>query len=301
MTVTPCPRYEHLYFSACVAAGRLAAANPGLEILLIEQGPNNLGEPTVVTPGLFMTHLAPDSKTALFWQGNKGSGLNDRAPVVASGGVLGGGSSINFMMYARASASDFDDWNTPGWGSKDLIPLLKKLETYHVAPGRDTHGYNGPVNVSYSNYCAPIAQEFLDAHVRKGVPLVEDMMDTKTGYGCQRLPKYIDPITNYRQDAAHRYIHPQANNKSLHILTKTKAVRVVFEGTKAIGVEVVANKAQVPDADETDPRSCFSAVASAAHNDSPNSGSRLWLTCQALVVNTKITPPRVPSSISPTI
>ncbi|KAG8725934.1 hypothetical protein FRC12_023875 [Ceratobasidium sp. 428] len=250
--------------AACVAAGRLAAANPGLEILLIEQGPNNLGELTVVTPGLFMTHLAPDSKTALFWQGNKGDGLNDRAPVVASGGVLGGGSSINFMMYARASASYV----------LCLVAYEQGLETYHVAPGRDTHGYNGPVNVSYSNYCAPIAQAFLDAHVRKGVPLVEDMMDTKTGYGCQRLPKYIDPTTNHRQDAAHRYIHPQANNKSLHILTKTKAVRVVFEGTKAIGVEVVANKAQVPDVDETEPRSFFSAVASVAHNDSPNLGSR---------------------------
>ncbi|KAG9116045.1 hypothetical protein FRC07_007492 [Ceratobasidium sp. 392] len=237
--------------AACVAAGRLAAANTGLEILLIEQGPNNLGEPTVVTPGLFITHLVPDSKTALFWQGNKDDALNGRAPVVASGGTLGGGSSINFMMYARASASDFDDWNTPGWSSKDLVPLLKKLETYHVAPGRDTHGYDGPINVSYSGYYSPTAQEYLDACVRGGVPLVEDIMDTKTGYGCQRLPKYIHPTTGHRQDAAHRYVHPQAHNKNLRVLTKTKVVRVVFEGTKAIGVEVIGNKAQIPDVDQT--------------------------------------------------
>ena len=35
------------------------------------------------------------------------------------------------MMYTRASASDYDDWKTvyenPGWGSNDLIPLLRKV------------------------------------------------------------------------------------------------------------------------------------------------------------------------------
>ena len=35
------------------------------------------------------------------------------------------------MMYTRASASDYDDWKTvyenPGWGSDDLIPLLRKV------------------------------------------------------------------------------------------------------------------------------------------------------------------------------
>ncbi|KAG9116349.1 hypothetical protein FRC07_007479, partial [Ceratobasidium sp. 392] len=53
---------------------------------------------------------------------------------------------------------DFDDWNTPGWGSKDLIPLLQKLETYHPAPGRDTHGYDGPIHISYSDYYSTTAQ-----------------------------------------------------------------------------------------------------------------------------------------------
>ncbi|KAG8770575.1 hypothetical protein FRC12_004179 [Ceratobasidium sp. 428] len=50
--------------AACVAAGRLAAANPELEILLIEQGPNNFNDPTVTTPALWMSHLTPASKSA---------------------------------------------------------------------------------------------------------------------------------------------------------------------------------------------------------------------------------------------
>lgn len=51
--------------AACVAAGRLAKANPNLKILLIEGGGNNFQNPTVVNPAVYLTHLKPDSKTAL--------------------------------------------------------------------------------------------------------------------------------------------------------------------------------------------------------------------------------------------
>ncbi|KAG8700332.1 hypothetical protein FRC09_006017 [Ceratobasidium sp. 395] len=242
--------------AACAAAGRLAAANPGLEILLVEQGPNNFNEPTVYIPAMVLAHLVPDSKSTLFWQGNKSDKIGGRGPIVASGGVLGGGSSVNFMMYARPAASDLEDWNTAGWGAEDLIPLMRSLmvlqiETYHLSPGGDTHGSTGPVHVSYSNYYSPVSQEYLDVIVHRGVPLVEDLMDTRTGHGCQRLAKYIHPTTCRRQDAAHCYVHSQANNKSLHVLTKSKVTRVVFDGTKATGVEVIANKDQTPDADQT--------------------------------------------------
>jgi choline dehydrogenase-like flavoprotein len=68
------------------------------------------------------------------------------------GGMLGGGSSINFMMYTRAQGVDFDSWATPGWAAEDMIPLCKKLETYHPKDGekvdRSKHGFDGPVHVS---------------------------------------------------------------------------------------------------------------------------------------------------------
>jgi alcohol oxidase len=51
--------------AACVAAGRLAKANPDLKILLVEGGRNNLNDPTVVNPAVYLSHLAPDSQTAI--------------------------------------------------------------------------------------------------------------------------------------------------------------------------------------------------------------------------------------------
>ncbi|KAJ1301180.1 hypothetical protein OPQ81_003591 [Rhizoctonia solani] len=236
--------------SACVAAGRLAAANPELDILVVEQGPNNFQDPMIMTPALFLNNLAPDSKKAIFWKGNKSEAANGREAIVPSGGMLGGGSSINFMTYVRAAASDYDDWNTPGWSSKDLIPLLQKIETYHITPGQKTHGYNGPIHISYADYFAQLAEEYLDVCVKRGIPMAEDLMDLCTGHGCGRSAKYIHPETGHRQDAAHRYIHTQSGNKRLHIMTKTLVIRVLFDGTKAIGVEVIGNKNQDKDADQ---------------------------------------------------
>ncbi|KAK0110181.1 hypothetical protein ONS95_002832 [Cadophora gregata] len=84
--------------AGCVVAGRLTTADPNLEILVIEGGPNNFHDPRIVNPGVALHNIFPGSTTARFWQGEKSEHLAGRAPVVQSGGILGGGSSINYMM-----------------------------------------------------------------------------------------------------------------------------------------------------------------------------------------------------------
>jgi alcohol oxidase len=113
--------------AACVAAGRLARADPNLSILLVEGGPNNHNDPTITNPAMYLVHLLPTSKTTLFYEANAEEALNGRKAVVPAGGCLGGGSSINFMMYTRAQGCDFDDWDTKGWTAKDLLPLMKRV------------------------------------------------------------------------------------------------------------------------------------------------------------------------------
>ncbi|CAE6384133.1 unnamed protein product [Rhizoctonia solani] len=229
--------------SACVAAGRLAAANPELHVLLVEQGPNNFQDPTVLTPALFMDHLAPDSKHAIFWKGNKSEAAKGREAIVPTGGILGGGSRYVTLRYGFKLKLQM----------KGNLPenLDSQIETYHVAPGRDTHGYDGPIHVSYGDHFAQVAQEYLDVCTKRGIPKVEDLMDLYTGHGCARLAKYIHPETGHRQDAAHRYIHGQSGNKRLHVMTKTLVKRILFDGTKAAGVEVIGNKNQDKDANQT--------------------------------------------------
>jgi alcohol oxidase len=96
------------------------------------------------------------------------------------GGILGGGSSINFMMYTRAQGCDFDSWKTPGWEAKDMLPLCKKLETFHQdEPGidRSKHGYNGPIHISDGGYRGKSELQFIDTIKKMGMQEIVDLQD----------------------------------------------------------------------------------------------------------------------------
>ena len=110
-----------------MVAGRLALADPSLSILLIEAGKNNYQEPTVRNPILFLTHLAPGSNTVRFYKAKPSGHLLGREAILPAGSILGGGSSINFMLYTRAQGVDFDSWETKGWYQDDMLPLLNKV------------------------------------------------------------------------------------------------------------------------------------------------------------------------------
>ena len=168
--------------AACVAAGRLAKARPDLKILLVEGGANNFENPTVVNPAVYLSHLAPDSKTALvrpfllsqytrlignsqFYKSKASKHLGGREAIVPMGGILGGGSSINFMMYTRAQGVDFDSWNQEGWAAKDILPLANKLETYHPKHeeiDQSKHGHDGPIHISDGGYRGKSENDFID-------------------------------------------------------------------------------------------------------------------------------------------
>ena len=122
-------------------ASRLAEADRNLSILLIEQGPNNYGMPDVVHPALYPRNLFPSSKITLFWQTKKSPQLAGRSPIVPSGGTLGGGSAINWLVYTRAQRSDFDSWKTPGWSADELLPFLKKVGLLLAHPYRSIADY----------------------------------------------------------------------------------------------------------------------------------------------------------------
>ncbi|APA05685.1 hypothetical protein SS1G_01984 [Sclerotinia sclerotiorum 1980 UF-70] len=253
----PIPQTVDIIFAgggtaACVAAGRLAKANPALRILLVEGGKNNFEDPSVVTPVVFLSHLAPGSKTALFYKSQPSPHLNNREAIVPAGGLLGGGSSINFLMYTRAQSIDFDSWNTPGWSAKDMLEMWKKLETYHPegAVDREKHGYDGPVHVSDGGFRGKSGDVFLETVKKMGHEEVADLQDGDTcGWG--KWHRYVS-LSGRRQDSAHTYIHPLRQSGSypnLHILTESKVVRVLFDSSsppRAIGIEYVPNSDYQP-------------------------------------------------------
>jgi alcohol oxidase len=236
--------------AGCLIAGRLAKANPSLEILVVESGIDTKDNPQITTPAIYLANIAPGSNTATFYKSKPSEHLAGREAVVPMGGCLGGGSSINFMMYTRAQGVDFESWDTPGWSPKELLPLLKKTETYHVDEpdiDKSVHGYEGEFNVSRGTFTAKAFQDdWINASKSIGLKEVSDTQDLKEGDAVQRWLMWVDPKTGNRQDVPHRLIHPllEAGNTKLKVLTECLVERVIFDGDKAVGIEYVPNKKQ---------------------------------------------------------
>ncbi|KAJ7096512.1 glucose-methanol-choline oxidoreductase, partial [Mycena belliarum] len=243
--------------SGCLIAGRLAAADPSLRILILEAGEHTQGLAAHTQPARYHSHLGPTSTTVAFNVSKPSEHIGGRALVIPSARCLGGGSSVNFTMYTRAAASDYDDWETvhgnPGWGSKDLIPLLKKTETYQVKPGEPTHGYSGPLKVSYGGAYTNVGRQFLD--VASQYDTVRGSTEDVNGlFSCNqygRWQKWIDAETGKRSDVAHHFIYNQAHNANLKVVHGSRVKRVIFEGTRAVGVEYVHDTVLNGDADQT--------------------------------------------------
>ncbi|TGJ83027.1 hypothetical protein E0Z10_g5744 [Xylaria hypoxylon] len=240
--------------AGCIVASRLSDADPNLSILVIERGSNNHNLPTVVKPVFMFTHVIPGSKTAAFHKGREEEQLADREITVPSGSILGGGSSVNFLMYTRAQRSDFDSWQTAGWSADEMLPYMKKLETYHGPGPRDRHGYEGPIHVSGGTYRVPRSEDdFIAAAKKVGWPELQDAQDLDSNNGVQRAMRYISP-DGQRQDVAHSYLHPRlldGKHQNLYVVVEFQVVRILFEDKKATGVEYVQNPEFQPNPTET--------------------------------------------------
>ncbi|KAG1903383.1 GMC oxidoreductase-domain-containing protein [Suillus fuscotomentosus] len=238
--------------TACVVAGRLAAYDPSLRILILEAGQHSLNKPIHVQPFRSRFNHAPTSTTVTFNIGNPSPRLNDRVPIVPCGRCVGGGSCVNSMIYTRAPASDYDDWGVNGWESENLIPLMKKLETYEVQPDCPTHGYDGPIKVSSGGCKLGISDEFIQVgttyHKRQYADDTDDLETCNTYSPCQ---KYIDGTTGRRSDTAHHYVYNQAHNPNLHVWDGKRVKCIIFEGKRAVGVEFINDPVSCPDADQS--------------------------------------------------
>ncbi|ESK91954.1 alcohol oxidase-like protein [Moniliophthora roreri MCA 2997] len=234
--------------TACVTAGRLAMLDPTLKILLIEAGPHTRELQDHVQPARFFRNLFLPKDTYSHHVGPFSEALGGRAAIVPSGRCVGGGSSVNFVMYTRAAASDYDDWEklgNPGWGSDSLIPLSNKAETYQVDQGPGiNHGTNGPIKVSHSGLDGNTGREFLEvaAGYDPEREIMEDPNNFTTCNAYGKWHRYVDADSGKRSDAAHHYIYCQEENKNLQILARHRVLRLIIQNGRAVGVEYVSEE-----------------------------------------------------------
>jgi len=162
-------------------------------------------------------------------------GLNGRAIRWPRGKVLGGTSAINGLVYARGQREDFDGWaeaGCPGWSHDDLLPLFRRAEGNERGDS-DLHGGSGPLGVSDIRYRPDLVAAWIDAAEGCGIPRNDDFNGREQeGAGWFQTTSR----NGFRSSTAVAYLKPARKRPNLRIETHAHAERILFEGTRAVGV-----------------------------------------------------------------
>lgn len=155
--------------------------------------------------------------------------------------------TVSWLTQRRAKKANVgtdDDFQAKGWTTEELLPLMRKHETYQrhsVNP--EIHGFEGPIKVSFGNYTYPIKDDFLRAAESQGIPFVDDLQDLSTGHGAEHWLKWINRDTGRRSDSAHAYVHAtRAKHSNLYLACNTKVDKIIMENGRAVGVQTVPTK-----------------------------------------------------------
>lgn len=165
--------------------------------------------------------------------------MNGRRVPHARGKVLGGSGSINGMIFQRGNPMDYEKWGAlPGmenWDYAHCLPYFNKMETAAAAePNDPRRGHNGPLYLSRGPATSPLFQSLFKSIQESGYHLTNDV----NGYRQEGFAPFDRNIKHgSRASSARSYLHPIMGRKNLDLRTKAFTTRVLFEGTKAVGVE----------------------------------------------------------------
>src|SRR5512143_3331387 len=153
-------------------------------------------------------------------------GLNGRSILYARGKVLGGGSSINAMLYMRGQARDYDEWarltGDESWAWRAVLPLFKQHED-HWRGGDEAHGAGGEWRVEQQRLSWEILDAFRDAAVEVGIAKIEDF-NRGDNAGSARFE--VNQRRGVRWNATKAFLRPAEGRKNLTVVTEALVKRV---------------------------------------------------------------------------
>lgn len=219
--------------AGCVLAARLSE-DPDVRVALVEAGPpDNADE--IHVPAAYGTLFLSDCDWRYFSEHEPH--VDDRRIYLPRGRMLGGSSSLNNMVYIRGNAADYDEWKAlgcDGWGYDDLLPYFIRAED-NERGASDHHGSGGPLTVSEGRSRYPLMDAWLDAARQAGHPATEDF----NGAGQDGFGHYqVTQRDGMRCSTAVAYLRPAEERANLEIVTGALCTRVLFEGDRAVGVEI---------------------------------------------------------------
>ena len=215
--------------AGCVLANRLTE-DPDVKVLLLEAGPPDVNENIHVPLGYLQL-----SRTEVDWDYCTAPEpeCNNRRIPLPRGKTLGGSSSVNAMVYIRGNRLDYDEWGVRGWSAEDLVPYFIKAEDNERGASR-WHGAGGPLPVSETRSGNVMSRAFVEAGVQAGLARNEDFNgDQQEGVGLYQVTQR----GGMRASTAVAYLHPVSERPNLTVMPYMQVLRVLFEGTRAVGVQ----------------------------------------------------------------
>jgi choline dehydrogenase len=228
--------------AGCVLAYRLST-DPAVRVLLLEAGPAPR-HPLITMPRALVRIMA-NPKYIWPFMSEAERQSNDAAEFWARGRTLGGSSAINGMMYVRGHAFDFDDlagMSSADWSWQQMGTAYRALENHALGAGA-TRGDQGPLHISLPTSRSALSESLIGACSGMGMKRTEDVNTPealeRVGYAQWTVYR------GRRQSAAVAFLTPAARRPNLTVVTGVVAERVLFEGSRAVGVRAIREQSPI--------------------------------------------------------
>src|ERR1700746_1892119 len=217
--------------AGCVLATELSAS--GAQVLVIESGGPDEA-PTIANPSIWFYNVGGPLDFHL--PVTPSPRLDNRTFNMALGHVLGGGSSINAMVWTRGMQRDYDGWaenGAKGWSFADVLPVFKNQEDWEGGANA-WRGAGGPIHIRRPRDPHPTAPAFLDAARQMGMSILEDVNGPmRPGAGYINMNIAAD---GSRVSAARAFLRPALSQSNLTLLLNSQVLKGNVTGQRAPGL-----------------------------------------------------------------
>ncbi len=223
--------------AGCVVANRLSE-NPNNSVAIFEAGGSS--DIWKVKMPLALLYTMHDPKYNWKYYSEPEPYLNNRRVFCPRGKMIGGCSSHNGMVFVRGNRDDYTRWENFGlddWSYDKVLPYFKKIETWSEGENQ-YRGSLGPLPINLSKNSNPLFKAFIDAAAEAGHKTNIDMNgEEQEGFGMFDTTMH----QGERAGVAKYYLNPVKNRKNLNILKNSFVEKILFDGKKAVGLQVKIN------------------------------------------------------------